>query len=54
MSNPQRLKDLGDVQSMIHALRLPRSFGDRLHPWVRAKFDELWVGIDADPLKDEF
>ena len=54
MSNPQRLKDLGDVQSMIHALRLPRSFGDRLHPWVRTKFDEFWVGIDADPLKDEF
>jgi hypothetical protein len=54
MTRELRLCDLGDVQKMIHALKLPRSFGDRLHPYVRAKFDEFWLACDADELKDEF
>jgi hypothetical protein len=54
MSNFNRLSDLGDVQRMIHGLKLSRSFGDKLHPYVRAKFDEFWVAWDADPLKDDF
>jgi hypothetical protein len=54
MSNFNRMSDLGDVQKVIHALRLPREFGDALDPYVRAKFDELWAAWDADPLKDEF
>jgi hypothetical protein len=49
-----RLKDLGDVASMIHALQLPRSFGDQLDAFVRAKFDEMWLAWEADPTKDEF
>lgn len=54
MSNAARLKDLGDVQSAIGALRLPRDWGDRLHPWVRAKWLELWDAWDQDPRKDQF
>ena len=54
MTGVRRMKDLGDVDAMIHALKLPRSFGDKLHPYVRAKFDEMWLTWEADPLKDEF
>ena len=54
ITRPTRLSDLGDVQKMIHVLKLPREFGDRLHPYVRSKFDEFWVAMDADELKDEF
>jgi hypothetical protein len=54
ISNFNRMRDLGDVQSMIHALKLPRSFGDKLHPYVRGKFDEFWLAWEADPLKDEY
>lgn len=53
MSNAGRLKDLGDVQSFIGALRTPRDFGERLHPWVRAKWYELWDAWDDDPRKDQ-
>ena len=54
MSNPGRIKDLGDVQSVIGALRVPRDFGDKLHPWVRAKWFELWDAWDVDPRKDQY
>ena len=54
MSNPGRLKDLGDVQSAIGAIRLPREFGEHLHPWVQAKWYELWDAWDQDPRKDMF
>jgi hypothetical protein len=46
MTSPGRLKDLGDVQELIKALRLPKSFSDELNPYVRAKFLELWVSAD--------
>jgi hypothetical protein len=54
MTNPARLKDLGDVISLIGSTRLPREFGERLHPWVRAKWYELWDAWDQDPRKDMF
>ncbi len=54
MSNPGRLRDLADVQSAIGALRVPREFGDKLHPWVRAKWFELWDAWDVDPRKDQY
>ena len=54
MTNPGRLRDLADVQSATAALRLPRDFGERLHPWVRPKWYEIWDAWDADPRKDEF
>ena len=54
ISNPGRLKDLADVQSLIGPLRVLREFGERLHPWVRAKWYELWDAWDADPRKYDF
>ena len=54
ISNSGRAKDLGDVQAAIGAIRLPRAFGERLHPWVQAKWFELWDAWDQDPRKDMF
>lgn len=54
MSNPGRTKDLGDVQSTIGALRLPRTFGERLHAWVQPTWYELWDAWDHAPRKDRF
>ena len=48
MTNPGRLKDLADVQELIRGLRLERAFADRLHPYVRAKYHELWSAVEAD------
>ena len=45
MTNPNRLKDLADVQELIRVLRLPRDLSNKLHPFVRAKFEELWDGL---------
>lgn len=42
MTNTGRLKDLADVQELIKALALPRNFKDKLNPFVREEFDELW------------
>lgn len=45
MSLAGRLKDLADVQELIRALELPRSFAERLDPSVRAKFEELRAAV---------
>jgi len=37
-----RAKDLVDVQELVRSAGLPASVADELHPWVRAKFLELW------------
>ncbi|MSQ85212.1 MAG: hypothetical protein EXR77_20440 [Myxococcales bacterium] len=37
-----RGKDLVDVQELIKSAGLPWEFVDKLDPWVRAKFAELW------------
>ena len=47
MTNPGRFKDLGDVQEMIKALKLPREFASKLDPFVRGRFQELWDGVAA-------
>ena len=49
MTNPNRMKDLADVQEIIKVLRLPRDFGDNLHEFVRDRFIELWTGLQNDP-----
>src|SRR5712691_2535088 len=49
MSAPHRLKDLADVQELIRVLKLPREFMDRLNPYVREKFDELWYAVQQSP-----
>jgi hypothetical protein len=43
ISSPGRMKDLGDVQELIKLLNLDRGFGDRLSPYVRGKYEELWL-----------
>ncbi len=45
MTNPGRLKDLGDVQEVIRILDLPDRFADELNPYVREKYRELWRGL---------
>lgn len=42
MVAPHRAKDLVDVQELIKSAGLSASVADELHPWVRAKFLELW------------
>lgn len=49
MSAPHRLKDLADAQELMRELRLPREFRDRLNPYVREKFDELWSALQEAP-----
>ncbi len=45
MTGAGRLKDLGDVESLIKELDLPREFVQQLSPYVQAKFVELWEGV---------
>jgi hypothetical protein len=54
MVAPHRLKDLADVQELIRAGRLPRTMDQDLHPWVRAKFVELWDAVDKGIADDPF
>lgn len=42
MTNPQRMKDLADVMELIGALDLPKDFGEKLSPFVREKYAEIW------------
>jgi len=41
-SNPRRMKDLSDVQELIVIHSIPREFVALLHPWVQAKFLEIY------------
>jgi hypothetical protein len=43
MTAPHRLQDLADVLRLIRAADLPRDFGAQIDPYVRAKFEELWL-----------
>jgi len=49
MSNPRRAKDLVDVQQLIEVLDLPEDFANQLHPYVQAKFKELWTVVHSNP-----
>ena len=50
MTAPHRLRDLADVLELIRVRRLPRELAERLDPYVRTKFDELWIAAQgADP-----
>ena len=46
-----RTKDLVDVQQLITVLKLPRSFGDQIHAYVRPKYEELWDALRASEKK---
>jgi hypothetical protein len=47
MTAGHRVKDLGDVQQLIEALELTEDFANRLNPYVRAKYGELWAALHA-------
>jgi len=42
MTNSGRLKDLADVLELIKVLDLPPDFVNKLDPFVRDKFNDLW------------
>jgi hypothetical protein len=45
LSDPGRLKDLADVQELIRVRGLEAAFAEKLNPYVRGKFRELWAGV---------
>jgi hypothetical protein len=46
---PDRLKDLADVQELIKVRALTAEFAERLDPYVRAKFLELYDAVKQSP-----
>jgi hypothetical protein len=42
MTSPERLRDLADVMELIKALDLPKDFCEKLSPYVREKYAEIW------------
>jgi len=53
ITNPDRLKDLADVQELIRAARLPLELRDELHPTVREKYVEIWNATKLRPGTDD-
>lgn len=49
MTNPGRLRDLGDVQEMIRVLNLPEDLAGQLDPFVRDKYKEFWANVRDNP-----
>jgi hypothetical protein len=49
MTNPRRGRDLNDVQDLIETLNLSAEFTDRLNPYVRDKYRELWTTVWGVP-----
>ena len=42
LSSPARLQDHADVVALIRVNKLGEHFGDALHPYVQAKYGDLW------------
>ena len=53
MTNPNRLKDLGDVQELIKTLNLGDGIATNLNPFVRDKYLELVRLIRDNPVPPE-
>jgi len=53
MTASDRLKDLADVQEMIKVRQLRPEFAERLDPYVRAKFLDLYQTIKQTPQDEE-
>ena len=47
MTNPGRIRDLADVQELIRVLRLDAAFTEKLDPYVRPKYAELWSSVQS-------
>ncbi|MEI8382987.1 MAG: hypothetical protein WCJ09_22895 [Planctomycetota bacterium] len=48
MTNIHRLKDLADVQELTKSLQLPITFAEKLDPYVREKFCQLWAPSEPE------
>lgn len=46
MTAPDRLKDLADVQELIKVKHLTRELADKLNPYVREQYLELWDAVE--------
>jgi len=53
ITSPARLKDLVDVMELIKVNALPADFGDKLHPFVRARYTELWNSAQVEDPYEE-
>jgi hypothetical protein len=40
-----RQKDITDIIELVKALNLPADFADKLNPYVRDRFTEIWTGL---------
>jgi hypothetical protein len=49
MTSPRRIRDLSDVQEIIATMSLDEAFAERLDPYVREKYLELWRAVRDDP-----
>jgi hypothetical protein len=49
MTAPHRLKDLADVQELIKFRNLQKNFAEKLDPYVRDKYLELYEAIEQSP-----
>lgn len=49
MTNPERFKDLVDVQGLIRLLPLPQVYAEHLNPYVHAQYGELWRTVFGTP-----
>jgi hypothetical protein len=49
MTAPHRLRDLADVQELIKIRQLGADFAERLNPYVRDKYLELWNAVASAP-----
>ena len=47
MTAPDRLKDLADVQELIKVKHLAEDLADKLNPYVRGKYLELWNAVQS-------
>jgi hypothetical protein len=52
MTNVGRIQDLADVQNMIRTMSLDADFVNRLNPYVREKYLELWRAVRDDPNRE--
>ena len=43
----ERSKDITDVVEVVRMLRLPEEMSDQLNPFVRERYREIWLGLDA-------
>jgi hypothetical protein len=53
MTNPGRLKDLGDVQELIRLLKLSRDFSAKLNPYVAPEYEKQWENVKSGQSPEE-